>query len=145
EVPAVEIVNVPVTIIVHTRLAFQFSLVGPELVTKVFVVDIGAIIEYRDDDRLGGLAVAPGERAGDIINPPEIAGAITAVVRRRIVHWRGRQKCRTRHGATWEFRLLLGVSPRQTQAGQQAAQAGGARGGRCHPPSVSTRGPRFRN
>jgi hypothetical protein len=82
----VDIVYVAVPVVVYARLSVRLRLVGPELITYVFMVDVGAVVEYGNDDWLDHLAISPRERAGNVINPPKVAGAIRAVVSGSVVN-----------------------------------------------------------
>ncbi len=92
EVPAVHVVDITIAVVVDARLAVRFALVRPQLVAQVGVRDVGPVVEQRDGDRLARRALAPDERAGDVVHPPFVTVPVAAVVRRRIVDVRGRDQ-----------------------------------------------------
>ncbi len=70
EIPAVDVVDVPVAVIVDAGLAVRFGFVGPELVTQLDVIGQRAVVEQRDGHAILGCARAPCQGACDIIQPP---------------------------------------------------------------------------
>ena len=85
EVPAVNVIDVAVAIVIYARLAVRFGFIGPQPVAQVRMVDGGAVVEDGDGNRMFARRLAPGERACHIIEPPFIAVAVRAVVVSRIV------------------------------------------------------------
>jgi hypothetical protein len=76
-----DVVYVTIAVVIYARFSVRLGLISPELIANVLVVNVGAIIEDSDDDRPDRLAITPRERACYIVNPPEVASAIRAVVR----------------------------------------------------------------
>jgi hypothetical protein len=76
-----DVVYVAISVVVYARFSVRLCLVRPELIANVLMVDIGAVIEDGDYDWLDRPSITPRERACNIINPPEVAGAIRAIVR----------------------------------------------------------------
>jgi hypothetical protein len=81
----VDVVYITVPIVIYARFSARLWFIGPELIAYVLMVDVGAVIENGNDDRPDHLAISPRERACDIINPPEVTGAIRAIVGGRVV------------------------------------------------------------
>jgi len=75
-----DIVYVAISVVVYARSSVRLCFVRPELIANVLMVDIGPVIEDGDYDWLDRRSIAPRERACDIINPPEVTGAIRAIV-----------------------------------------------------------------
>src|SRR5689334_7777445 len=73
KIPAVYVVDITVAVIVDPGFAPRLGLVGPKLVAQILVIDPEPIVEHRYGDRVRPRAVTPGQRPGDIIDPPEIA------------------------------------------------------------------------
>jgi hypothetical protein len=88
----VEIVDIAITIVVNTGASVCLRVVGPELAAEFFVLHVSAIIEHGDNDRwaviLAKTLVSPSERAGYVVNPPQIAGAIGAIVGLSVINRR---------------------------------------------------------
>jgi hypothetical protein len=82
----VDIVYVTIAVVVYAGFSVRLGLIGPQLVANVLMVDVGAVIEDGDYDWPDRLAIAPRERAGNIINPPEVTGTIRTIVRGCVVN-----------------------------------------------------------
>jgi hypothetical protein len=55
----VKVIYVTVSVVVDSLSSVSLSLVRPELIAKVLVLDVGAVIEDRHDHRFQGLVIAP--------------------------------------------------------------------------------------
>jgi len=92
KVPAMQVVNVAVTVVVYAMFPVRFDFVRPELIAQVDVIDPSAVIEDRHGNGLGKLVFPPSQGTCDVINPPKIAGTVGAIVGARIGAGGGRQK-----------------------------------------------------
>lgn len=69
EVPAIEVVDETVAVIIVTLRAVEFSLIIPDVCLKVGVVDVNAGIEYGDNRAfLGNYWLSPKFWKIDILN-----------------------------------------------------------------------------
>jgi hypothetical protein len=82
----VDVIHVAISVVIYTRFTVRLCLICPELVANVLMVDVSAVIEDGDYDWLDRLAIAPRERAGNIINPPEVTGTIRTIVGGLVVY-----------------------------------------------------------
>src|SRR6185437_17161646 len=92
EIPAVDVVYVAVTVVIDTGSAVELGLVRPQLVPQVLMIDVGAVVEDRDDDRFLDGPGGPLQRPRNRVDPPEVAGAIGAVIGVRIIDGQGGQE-----------------------------------------------------
>jgi hypothetical protein len=76
----VDVVYVTVSVVIYAGFSVRLGLIRPELVPNVLMVDVGAVIEDGDYDWPDRFAITPRERAGNIINPPEVTGTIRTIV-----------------------------------------------------------------
>jgi hypothetical protein len=81
----VDVVYITVPIVIYARFSARLWFIGPELIAYVLMVNERAVVEYGNDNWLDHLAISPRERAGNVINPPEVTGAIGAIVSVRVV------------------------------------------------------------
>ena len=80
EVPAVDVIDVTVAVIVNARFTVSFGLIGPQPVLQSGMINCRAVVKDCDDDGMFARLVAPGERACDVIEPPFIPVAVGAIV-----------------------------------------------------------------
>jgi hypothetical protein len=81
----VDVVYVTISVVIYAGFPVCLGFIGPEPVANILVVGVGAVIEDGNDDWFDHFAVLPRQRAGNVVNPPEVTGSIRAIVGGRVV------------------------------------------------------------